>query len=459
METQNPTKFTILMYPWLAHAHISSFLQLAKKLSANNFHIYFCSTPINILSIRKQLQGTPNYSSSIKILEIHLPSSPDFPPHFHTTKNAPLNLRSKLYRGFQMSMDGFSGILSSVKPDLLLYDVLQHWAVKLASSMGIPAVHFSTTGAASNSFFFHFSIKKLEYHSRLFPYPGMYLRGHEWKSLSVDASHVANDTSREDYGGDFAESKDICLIKSCRAIEGKYIDYLSVLFQKKVLPVGQLVTRSGDEENDAEIMEWLSDKVQFSTLFISFGSENSLSKHQMEETAKGLELCDVNFLWVVRSPVGETMKMEEEMPEGFLRRTRERGMIVQRWVPQDKILAHKSVGAFMSHCGMSSTLETACFGVPVIALPLKLDQYLNARLLVEAGVAAEAEKDENGNWRREAIADAIKRVFSEKKGEKSMRFAAAELSEKMEREDEDAIMAEAAEQLRRICLKHKQNGT
>ncbi|XP_075477657.1 mogroside IIIx synthase-like [Primulina tabacum] len=450
MET---TKCTILMYPWLAYGHISSFLELAKKLSAKNFDVYFCSTAINVVSIRKELEGSPN--SSIKILEIQLPSTPDFPPQFHSTKTAPLDLRSKLFQFFQMSKDVFSGILSSVKPDLLLYDVLQHWAVKLAKSMGIPAVHFSTTGAASNSFFFHRSNMK----NSPFPYPGLYLREHELRSLWMDASHVANDKSLQDYGGDFVESSDICLIKSCRAIEGKYIDYLSVLCQKKVVPVGQLVTLTNAEGNDAEIMEWLSNKPRFSTLFISFGSENYLSKHQMEETAKGLELCDVDFLWVLRSPVGATINIEEELPEGFLDRTKERGMIVQRWVPQDKILAHKSVGAFMSHCGMSSTLETAYFAVPVIALPLKLDQYLNARLLVEAGVGAEAEKDENGNWRRENIANAVKRVFLEKKGEKSMRITAAELCEKMEEEDEDALMAEAAEQLRQICLKHKQNQT
>ena len=42
------SRLSILMLPWLAHAHISPFLEPSKKLTERNFHIYFCSTPINL---------------------------------------------------------------------------------------------------------------------------------------------------------------------------------------------------------------------------------------------------------------------------------------------------------------------------------------------------------------------------------------------------------------------------
>ena len=48
----------------------------------------------------------------------------------------------------------------------------------------------------------------------------------------------------------------------------------------------------------------------------------------MEEVAIGLEPSDVNFIWVVRLPKGEEIRVEEVLPEGFLERVGENGMVV-----------------------------------------------------------------------------------------------------------------------------------
>lgn len=66
-----------LMLPWLAHGHISPFLELGKRLSERNFHIYLCSTPVNLSSIKPKI--SEKYSSSIELVELHLPSLPDLP--------------------------------------------------------------------------------------------------------------------------------------------------------------------------------------------------------------------------------------------------------------------------------------------------------------------------------------------------------------------------------------------
>ncbi|XP_073135674.1 mogroside IIIx synthase-like [Henckelia pumila] len=448
MEAKSGSKLSILVFPWIAHGHVFPYLQLSKNLSNKKFHIYFCSTAINLDSIKNSLQ---EQSDSIQLVELQLPSFPDLPSHFHTTKYVPPNLMQRLFHAFQMSSSSFTDIITNLKPDLLIYDVFQPWAAKIATSINIPAVHFAISGAASHSFVYH----KFTGKDSTFPYPAMYLKDHEWKALQAAIGQLKRD---EDYKGipfaHFQLSDGIVLMKTCGGIEGKYVDYLSVLCKKNVLPVGPLIAQSNDEENAAQIVEWLSKKPQFSTVLISFGSENYLSKDQMQEIAKGLELCDVNFIWIVRSPVGETININEVMPKGFLHKVKERGIIVKGWAPQAKILAHESVGAFMSHCGMSSVIESLYFGVPVIAVPLKLDQPLNARFLVEAGAGVEVARDEDENIIREEVANAINKVIVEKCGEK-LRLMAKELSEKMKNEEEEA-MNEAAEQLLRVCMKYKQ---
>ena len=47
------------------------------------------------------------------------------------------------------------------------------------------------------------------------------------------------------------------------------------------------------------------------------------------------------------------------------------GLLVRGWAPQLSILAHASTGAFLSHCGWNSVLESVTHGVPIIGWPLK----------------------------------------------------------------------------------------
>ncbi|WCJ36951.1 UDP-Glycosyltransferase superfamily protein [Euphorbia peplus] len=55
-----------------------------------------------------------------------------------------------------------------------------------------------------------------------------------------------------------------------------------------------------------------------------------------------------------------------------------------------EILSHKSMGAFLSHCGWNSVLESLSCGVPIIGWPLATEQFYNAKFLEEMmGVCVE----------------------------------------------------------------------
>ncbi|GFQ04489.1 beta-d-glucosyl crocetin beta-1 6-glucosyltransferase [Phtheirospermum japonicum] len=442
------TSFKALMFPWLAHGHIFPFLELAKKLSnTKSFHIYFCSTSINLDSVRKSLNE--------QLVELHLPSLPELPPHYHTTKNIPPHLMPTLMQAFQMSSPNFSDIIADLKPDLLIYDGFQPWSVKIASSLNIPSVLFATSASASLSFFHHqYTHKSFD----TYPYPEIFLREHEKRDLlGLGGSIEVKDTDEGLVFGIFELSRDIVLIKSCRGIENKYMNYLSDLCGRKIVPTGPLITNANNNQQSVaslKIMDWLNKKSPFSTLYISFGSENYLSGEQMREIAKGLELSHVNFIWIVRSPVGSDINsVDENLPREFLdsaSRTN-RGMVLREWAPQAEILAHPSVGGFMSHCGWSSVTESVYFGVPILGAPLKLDQPANCRAAVEAGVCVEVMRGESGEFDGEEVAKAISEVILSESG-KRFRFKARELSKEMKMEEEDGF-CEVTEELRRVCAK------
>ncbi|KAL2229796.1 UNVERIFIED_CONTAM: UDP-glucosyltransferase 29 [Sesamum indicum] len=457
MGTEN-TSFSILMFPWLAHGHIFPYLELAKAiLKRKNLRIYFCSTPINFGSIKNFIDKNL-LNNSIELVQLHLEPFPELPPHYHTTKNLPPDLNFALLKAFQTSNSSFSEIISTLRPDLVIYDVFQPWAAKVASSQGIPAVYFSIYGAFLFSFLHH----QYTFGKAGFPFPAIHFEDYELKSLEELFEFLyANifDVDQDFLFGNFKQSCDIILSKTSRGFEGEHIDYLSALCNKKIVPVGPLI--SDDNQNNEEhsdIIQWLSkNKNPHSTVLISFGSEYFLSKIEIEEIVKGLELCDVNFIWIIRFPVGVTITLEEALPKGFTDRAGERGIVITGWAPQADILAHPNTGGFMSHCGWSSIMESMYYGVPVIAMPMKLDQPINARMLSAAGGCVEVPGNENEVFKGEEIAKAIKKVFMEESGD-GLRRRARELGETMKTEKEQ-VLDEVADQLWQLCLKNKVQGS
>ena len=154
----------------------------------------------------------------------------------------------------------------------------------------------------------------------------------------------------------------------------------------------------GHNEDEAlahECLTWLDSQPSQSVVFLCFGSLGLFSIEQLKEIASGLENSGHRFLWVVRNPPSGDENhslavstqpdpdLDSLLPEGFLGRTKERGLVVKSWAQQVAVLNHNSVGGFVSHCGWNSVLEAVCAGVPMVAWPLYAEQRFNRVVLVE----------------------------------------------------------------------------
>ncbi|KAK9190267.1 hypothetical protein WN943_018869 [Citrus x changshan-huyou] len=408
--------YSVLMFPWLAHGHAFPFLELAKKLAKrSNFHICFCSTP----SILNSIKQSDKFSLSIQLIELHLPSSPELPPQYHTTKGLPPHLMPTLKKAFDMASSSFFNILKNLSPDILIYDLIQPWAPALASSLNIPAVYFLVSSAATSAFMVH-AIKKNSSGDAYnddeeFSFSSIFMHYYYMKSYF---SNMVESPSTKRLLQCFERSCNIVLIKSFRELEGKYIDYLSDLIKKKVVPVGPLVQdpieQSDHEKGVTEIIQWLDKKERSSTVSL-----------------------------------GVKVKVDEELPESFLERTKERAMVIEGWAPQMKILGHPSIGGFVSHSGWSSVMESMKLGVPIIAMPMHVDQPLNARLVEDVGIGLEVRRNKCGRIQREEMARVIKEVVMEREGEK-MKRKTREMGEKIKEKGEEEIEW-VADELIHIC--------
>ena len=72
---------------------------------------------------------------------------------------------------------------------------------------------------------------------------------------------------------------------------------------------------------------------------------------------------------------------------GYIPPSLNKNIKVMSWIPQNDLLAHKDIKAFVSHVGHNSLYESAYHGVPVVAVPLCTDQFPNARKAEHFGIA------------------------------------------------------------------------
>ncbi|GJW18490.1 UDP-glycosyltransferase 88B1-like protein, partial [Tanacetum coccineum] len=171
-------------------------------------------------------------------------------------------------------------------------------------------------------------------------------------------------------------------------------------------------------------------------------------KEQLKEIAFGLEKSGQRFLWVVRKPPpddvnelpqsgGKDFSLDAVLPEGFLARTTDKGLVVKNWAPQPAILNHDSVGGFVSHCGWNSSLEAVVSGVPMVTWPLYAEQKMNRVYLVEEiKVALRLEMSSDDYVTAEAVEQTMTKLMDGEEG-KLLRERVTEMSRRAKATVED----------------------
>ncbi|GJT41125.1 UDP-glycosyltransferase 76B1-like protein [Tanacetum coccineum] len=160
--------------------------------------------------------------------------------------------------------------------------------------------------------------------------------------------------------------------------------------------------------------------------WVSFGSVAQLGEAEFTNMAWGLANSKQRFLRVIRPDSVSGSDPLELLPKEFIEEVGERGCIV-KWAPQQEVLAHQSIGAFWTHNGWNSTLESICEGVPMICSPCSYYQPINVRYVTDVwkiGVMLDNRMD------KEEIESTIKKVIADKGGNE-MRQRSKSLQEKV----------------------------
>jgi UDP:flavonoid glycosyltransferase YjiC (YdhE family) len=446
----------VVLFPFPAQGHLAGFLAIARLLARElpDAAVTVVSTPRNVTSLRS---SHPSIGFHFHALSFD-PADHGLPADCESLSSLPVPARVGLFEAFETLEPAFDDYLSGLRGGdggadadvCVVADVFVAWTVDAARRRGCAHAVFVSCGAFGTAVF-----HALWKHMPALPFvpDDGTLRLPEHPGLELHRSQLSPVFL---FRGDLSERWTAFYQRMIRhgyrtgAVLANTVEELeptglammrrTLGGQVPVWPVGPLV--GGDDSSETEgggVLRWLDSQPPSSVLYISFGSQSTIQPNQMMELAAALEATGRRFVWAIRPPVGSDIAgafRDEWLPGGFEARARGggRGLLVQGWAPQVGILAHVATGAFLSHCGWNSVLESMSHGVPVVGWPLGAEQFYNAKMLAEEwGVCVEVARGnlESSRVERSKVAEAVEAVMGDTAESAAMRRRVAEVRQVM----------------------------
>ncbi|CAM0949768.1 unnamed protein product [Alopecurus aequalis] len=411
-ETGSSSQLHVVICPWLAFGHLLPCLDLAERLASRGHRVSLVSTPRNIARLPPVRPAVAPY---VSLVALPLPRVAGLPDDAESTHDVPfgkfeLHLKASdgLAAPFSEFLESLCAEPGGKKPNWIIVDYLNHWAAATAVQYKVPCALLVLLAATV--------VTALDI--RLSPSPGATTRFETEKRELISVQGVSGASIAERVSSTL-ERCNLVAMRSCFEWEPESVPLAATFGGKPVVPFGLLPPspdggRRGDRGKDGAAVRWLDAQPAKSVVYVALGSEVPLRQEEVHELALGLELAGTRFLWALRKP---PVDADVVLPAGFEERTRGHGLVITGWVPQLEMLAHDTVGVFLTHCGWNSTIEGLLFGRPLVMLPIMGDQEPNARLMERRKVGVQVRRNQNnGSFDREGVATAIRAVAVEEEG-------------------------------------------
>ncbi|XP_039309140.1 UDP-glucosyltransferase 2 [Solenopsis invicta] len=163
-----------------------------------------------------------------------------------------------------------------------------------------------------------------------------------------------------------------------------------------VVDVGGLHIHAENETLQPELKKWMDDSKD-GFIYFTFGSVT-------------IETFPHEFLRILYASLGKIapvrvlMKVTapEKLPSGL-----PENIHISPWMPQLMVLRHSNIKVFITHGGLMGTQEAISCGVPVIGIPLFLDQFTNINAYVVKNIAIRLDINEITERSMDAALNAI----------------------------------------------------
>uniref|UniRef100_A0A0E0I469 Glycosyltransferase n=1 Tax=Oryza nivara TaxID=4536 RepID=A0A0E0I469_ORYNI len=448
MASPAASKPHVVLIPYPAQGHVTPFLRLAKALHARSFHVTF-HTEFNRARLLRS-RGAAAVAGADGLPPPGQPAELDATQDIWaiceaTRRTGPGHVRALVER---LGREAAAGGVPPVS--FVVADGAMGFAVHVTKEMGIPTYLFFTHSACGLLAYLNFDqLVKRGYvplkdescltngylDNRLDWVAGM-IAGVRLRDLptfirTTDPDDVMLNITMKQCELD-APAADGILLNTFDGLERAALDAIRARLPNTIA-VGPSARRSrrgplGPEREDGRCAAWLDAHADAAVVYANFGSITVMGRAQVGEFARGLAAAGAPFLWVIRPDMVRDAgdgDGEPLLPEGFEEEVvasgSGRGLMVG-WCDQEAVLGHRATGAFLSHCGWNSTVESLAAGVPMLCWPFFSEQVTNCRYACEEwGVGVEMARDAG---RREVEA-AVREVMGGGEKAAAMRRKAA----------------------------------
>jgi UDP-glucoronosyl and UDP-glucosyl transferase len=150
--------------------------------------------------------------------------------------------------------------------------------------------------------------------------------------------------------------------------------------------VGPILARK-DKTDGGELTRWLD--ARSNVIYAAFGTLAILTESQLESLCSGLLETGFHILWALP---GRNFDLLKDVILPRLSKEDQSRLRVERFVPQQQVLEHPSVSAFVTHASPNGVMEALIAGKPMVAAPLFGDQCYFAARVQELGVGVRIDK-------------------------------------------------------------------
>ncbi|KAL3632499.1 hypothetical protein CASFOL_025483 [Castilleja foliolosa] len=420
----------IVIVPLPSQSHLNQLLRLAALISSHNLPVHFLGSTTH--NRQAKLRHGPNPNP----IHFHdLPTPPiDSPDPLHSNKT-PIHLGPAIHAYMELRRpigELIEKISTKTKKIILIYD--RFIAQAVCDAVLIPNLESYAFNCLSGFNLFYILWEALEKPFALEGEPDNVFSIRDFFPDETIKFIVSKPEHFKHRSGD--------IHNSMRLLEAKYIDLLAkeeIGGKKQQWAISPTLWPKATSSRH-ECLEWLDIQSPGSVLYVSFGTSISLSEDESREIALGLEQSKKKFIWVLRdadrSDIFNREAREIGLPDGFEERVRGNGIVVRDWAPQMDILAHKSTGGFMSHCGWNSCVESLIMGVPILSWPMHSDQPLNAIFMTDVlktGLVVREWAARGELVEASVIKDVVERLMGSEEGD-MVRKRAAEMSLRVNKE-------------------------
>ncbi|KAK9025678.1 hypothetical protein V6N11_038536 [Hibiscus sabdariffa] len=223
MSESDSSKLHIVMFPWVAYGHFIPFIHLSNKLAQKGHQISFL--------LPKGVQ-----------------------PKLENMNQCP-----SLIQFFPLTRDQVEDILKVLRPDVVLYD-FWFWIPDLARQLGICPVLYTVVSSMS------MGLNTKELTKEMIVDEVMELPpGYPSSTVRLRAEEAAAML--------FEAEDDVIAFRTCREIEGPFLDFVGQGFGKLILLSGPCLSETKTEQLDNKWVNWLSKFEPGSVVFCSYGSQ------------------------------------------------------------------------------------------------------------------------------------------------------------------------------------------